>query len=338
MSKVLLTGGTGYIGSHTAVSLLESGHEVVVVDNLVNSKIDSIREVEKLMNAKVPTYIGDVQDEQLMNRIFTEQHIDVVIHFAGLKAVGESVHKPLEYYQNNFDSTLVLIRTMLAHQVNNIVFSSSATVYDPANDPERVEGMPVGNCSCPYGWTKFMIEQIIRDCCHAYPQLNAVMLRYFNPVGAHPSGVIGENPLGIPNNLMPYIQQVAVGKLDHLNIFGNDYPTPDGTCVRDYIHVCDLADAHALACDYLLKHEGCCQEINIGSGHGVSVMELVTAFEKANNMKLAYQFAPRREGDLPIFFANADKARELLGFKTRRSVEDMCRDAYRYQQKQSGKE
>ena len=290
------------------------------------------------MNAKVPTYIGDVQDEQLMNRIFTEQHIDVVIHFAGLKAVGESVHKPLEYYQNNFDSTLVLIRTMLAHQVNNIVFSSSATVYDPANDPERVEGMPVGNCSCPYGWTKFMIEQIIRDCCHAYPQLNAVMLRYFNPVGAHPSGVIGENPLGIPNNLMPYIQQVAVGKLDHLNIFGNDYPTPDGTCVRDYIHVCDLADAHALACDYLLKHEGCCQEINIGSGHGVSVMELVTAFEKANNMKLAYQFAPRREGDLPIFFANADKARELLGFKTRRSVEDMCRDAYRYQQKQSGKE
>jgi UDP-glucose 4-epimerase len=338
MSRVLLTGGTGYIGSHTAVSLLESGHEVVVVDNLVNSKIDSIREVEKLMNAKVPTYIGDVQDEQLMNRIFTEQHIDVVIHFAGLKAVGESVHKPLEYYQNNFDSTLVLIRTMLAHQVNNIVFSSSATVYDPANDPERVEGMPVGNCSCPYGWTKFMIEQIIRDCCHAYPQLNAVMLRYFNPVGAHPSGVIGENPLGIPNNLMPYIQQVAVGKLDHLNIFGNDYPTPDGTCVRDYIHVCDLADAHALACDYLLKHEGCCQEINIGSGHGVSVMELVTAFEKANNMKLAYQFAPRREGDLPIFFANADKARELLGFKTRRSVEDMCRDAYRYQQKQSGKE
>ncbi len=338
MSKVLLTGGTGYIGSHTAVSLLESGYEVVVVDNLVNSKIDSIKEVEKLMNRQVPTYIGDVQDEELMNRIFSEQKIDVVIHFAGLKAVGESVHKPIEYYQNNFDSTLVLIKTMLAHQVNNIVFSSSATVYDPANDPERVEGMPVGNCSCPYGWTKFMIEQIIRDCCHAYPQLNAVMLRYFNPVGAHPSGVIGENPLGIPNNLMPYIQQVAVGKLDHLNIFGNDYPTPDGTCIRDYIHVCDLADAHALACGYVLNHEGCCQEINIGSGHGVSVMELVTAFERANGMKLAYQFAPRREGDLPIFFANADKARELLGFETKRSVEDMCRDAYRYQQKQSGKE
>ncbi|MBR5048993.1 MAG: UDP-glucose 4-epimerase GalE [Erysipelotrichaceae bacterium] len=338
MSRVLLTGGTGYIGSHTAVSLLENGYDVAVVDNLVNSKADSIREVEKLMNASIPTYIGDVQDEELMDRIFRENGIDVVVHFAGLKAVGESVYKPLEYYRNNLDSTLVLIKSMLKNGVNRIVFSSSATVYDPANDPERVEGMPTGNCSCPYGWTKFMIEQIIRDCCHAYPQLNSVMLRYFNPVGAHPSGVIGENPLGIPNNLMPYIQQVAVGKLDHLSIFGNDYDTPDGTCIRDYIHVCDLADAHALACGYLLKQENCCEEINIGSGRGVSVLELVTAFEKANGMKLPYVFAPRRDGDLPVFFANADKAREVLGFECRRSVEDMCRDAYRYQCRQAEKE
>ena len=333
MSKVLLTGGTGYIGSHTAVSLLENGHDVVVIDNLVNSKEDSIRAVEKLMNATIPLYIGDLRDEELLDRIFEENDIDAVIHFAGLKAVSESVYKPLEYYQNNLDSTLVLIRSMLKHDVNRIVFSSSATVYDPANDPERVEGMPTGNCTCPYGWTKFMIEQIIRDCCHAYPQLSAIMLRYFNPVGAHPSGVIGENPQGIPNNLMPYIQQVAVGKLDHLNIFGNDYETPDGTCVRDYIHVCDLADAHVRAFAYLQKHEHCCLEINIGSGKGVSVMELVTAFEKANDMKLPYQFAPRRAGDLPIFFANADKARELLDFETHRSVEDMCRDAFNYQQK-----
>ncbi len=333
MSKVLLTGGTGYIGSHTAVSLLENGHDVVVIDNLVNSKEDSIRAVEKLMNATIPLYIGDLRDEELLDRIFAENDIDAVIHFAGLKAVSESVYKPLEYYQNNLDSTLVLIRSMLKHDVNRIVFSSSATVYDPANDPERVEGMPTGNCTCPYGWTKFMIEQIIRDCCHAYPQQSAIMLRYFNPVGAHPSGVIGENPQGIPNNLMPYIQQVAVGKLDHLNIFGNDYETPDGTCVRDYIHVCDLADAHVRAFAYLQKHDNCCLEINIGSGKGVSVMELVTAFEKANDMKLPYQFAPRRAGDLPIFFANADKARELLDFETHRSVEDMCRDAFNYQQK-----
>ena len=285
------------------------------------------------MNASIPLYIGDVQDEKLMDQIFSENNIEAVIHFAGLKAVSESVYKPLEYYRNNLDSTLVLIETMMKHGVNRIVFSSSATVYDPANDPERIEGMPTGNCSCPYGWSKFMIEQIIRDCCHAYPQLSAVMLRYFNPVGAHPSGVIGENPAGIPNNLMPYIQQVAVGKLDHLNIFGNDYETEDGTCVRDYIHVCDLADAHVRACDYLLSQDTCCLEINIGSGKGVSVMELVTAFEKANNMKLPYQFAPRRAGDLPIFYANADKARQLLNFETHRSVEDMCRDAYNYQQK-----
>ncbi|MBQ6655526.1 MAG: UDP-glucose 4-epimerase GalE [Erysipelotrichaceae bacterium] len=333
MSRVLLTGGTGYIGSHTAVSLLENGHDVVVIDNLVNSREDSIRAVEKLMNAKIPLYIGDLRDEELLERIFRENEIDAVIHFAGLKAVSESVYKPLEYYQNNLDSTLVLIREMLKNGVTRLVFSSSATVYDPANDPERVEGMPTGNCTCPYGWSKFMIEQIIRDCCHAYPQLSAIMLRYFNPVGAHPSGVIGENPQGIPNNLMPYIQQVAVGKLDHLNIFGNDYETKDGTCVRDYIHVCDLADAHVKAFDYLLKNDSCCLEINIGSGHGVSVMELVTAFEKANDMKLPYQFAPRRAGDLPIFFANADRARELLGFETHRSVEDMCRDAFNYQQK-----
>jgi len=331
MSTALLTGGTGYIGSHTAVSLLESGYDVVVVDNLVNSQIDSIKAVEKLCNRKVPTYIGDVRDAELMNRIFEENKIDVVIHFAGLKAVGESVYKPLEYYDNNLSSTITLIRTMLAHDVTRLVFSSSATVYDPADEPERVEGMPLGNCTCPYGWTKFVIEQIIRDCCHAYPQLSAISLRYFNPVGAHPSGVIGENPLGIPNNLMPYIQQVAVGKLDHLNIFGKDYDTPDGTCIRDYIHVCDLANAHTAACDYLMEHH-CCEEINVGNGKGVSVLELVQAFEKANNMKLPYVFADRRAGDQPIMFANADKAHRLLNWHSEKSVEDMCRDAYRYQQ------
>ena len=332
MSTVLLTGGAGYIGSITAISLIENGHEAVIIDNLVNSREKSVRNCEKLTGHKIPFYIGDVRDEELLDRIFTEHHIDAVIHFAGLKAVGESVGKPLEYYDNNLNATISLLRSMKRNDVKRLVFSSSATVYDPSNDPERVEGMILG-CSSPYGYTKLMSEQIIRDAHTADASLDAIMLRYFNPVGAHPSGLVGENPQGIPNNLMPYIQQVAVGLRDHLSIFGNDYPTPDGTCIRDYIHVCDLADAHVAAVDYILNNH-CLEEINVGNGHGVSVLELVKAFEKANDMTLRYEYAPRRAGDLPEFFANADKAHRLLKWQARRNVEDMCRDAFRYQQRE----
>ncbi len=329
MGSILLTGGTGYIASHTAVALLEAGYDAVAVDNLSNSERSVIDRLEKLEGRRIRFYEGDVRDRELLDRIFSENEIDAVIHFAGLKAVGESVSKPLEYYDNNLNATICLLKAMLDHGVNRLVFSSSATVYSDDNGPQKKEGMRLG-CTNPYGWTKFMGEQIIRDTCAANPQFRAVNLRYFNPVGAHPSALIGENPRGIPNNLVPYIQQVASGRREFLNVYGDDYDTPDGTGVRDYIHVCDLADAHVAAMRYLEGHEGC-SEINIGTGRGTSVLEMVRAFETANGVEIPYRVAPRRPGDVDSNYANADLAEEVLGWKAKRNVEDMCRDAYRWQ-------
>ncbi len=335
MSTVLLTGGAGYIGTHTAVALSENGYDVVILDNLYNSEVSAVERAEKLVNKKFPLYIGNCCDESLLDKIFTENKIDIVIHFAGLKAVGESVAKPLEYYSNNLNATMNLLKSMIRNNVNNIVFSSSATVYAESNDAERKEGMLLG-CTNPYGWTKYMGEQIIRDTAAANKQLNAVMLRYFNPVGAHPSGTLGENPKGIPNNLMPYIQQVATGVREYLHVYGNDYDTPDGTGVRDYIHVCDLAEAHVAAADYILANGGCL-EVNIGTGKGASVLDMVKAFEEANGIKIPYVIDPRRPGDVASCYANTDKAREVLGWVAKRNVVDMCKDAYRWQQNLEGK-
>ena len=330
MSEILLTGGTGYIATHTAISLIEAGYKVVAVDNLVNSDKQILDKVAQITGQQVELYIGDVGDEQLMNRIFSEHEIETVIHFAGLKAVGESVSKPLQYYQNNLDATIVLLKTMLANNVNNLVFSSSATVYDCTNPPERVEGMKLG-CTSPYGWTKFMSEQIIRDTAAVNKQFNAINLRYFNPVGAHKSGLIGELPNGIPNNLLPYIQQVATGKLDYLRVYGDDYNTPDGTGVRDYVHVCDLADAHTAAVKYLEGKQGVCEEINVGTGKGTSVLEIVKAFESATGVTIPYRIVGRRPGDVDEYYANSEKAQKLLGWKSKYTIEDMCADAYRWQ-------
>ncbi len=329
MATVLLTGGSGYIATHTAVALFEKGYDVVALDNLVNSSVDAIKNVEKLTGKDLPFYEGDCRDGELLDKIFSEHQIDIVIHFAGLKAVGESCQQPLRYYSNNLNATIVLLDRMIANGVNNLIFSSSATVYDPSNPPERKEGMLTG-CTNPYGWTKYMSEQIIRDTAVVAADLSAVMLRYFNPVGAHPSGLIGENPSGIPNNLMPYIQQVATGKREYLHVYGDDYNTPDGTGVRDYIHVCDLADAHVAACDYAVQHKGTI-EINVGNGHGTSVLELVHAFEKANGIEIPYQIEGRRAGDVDEMYADPTLAHELLGWYSTRTVEDMCKDAYRFQ-------
>ena len=329
MGKILLTGGTGYIASHTAVALIEAGYDVVAVDNLSNSEKSVIDRLEKLEGREIVFYEGDVRDRDLLRKIFDENDIDAVIHFAGLKAVGESVAKPLEYYDNNLNATISLLTVMEEKGVSKLVFSSSATVYADENGPQKKEGMRLG-CTNPYGWTKFMGEQIIRDAVAAHPSLRAIILRYFNPIGAHPSAVIGENPRDIPNNLMPYIQQVACGIRDHLNVYGNDYDTVDGTGVRDYIHVCDLADAHVAAMKYLEDHDGC-TEVNIGTGRGTSVLEMVKAFEDANGITVPYEIAPRRPGDVDSNYANADLAAEILGWKATRTVEDMCRDAYRWQ-------
>ncbi|MDO4378867.1 MAG: UDP-glucose 4-epimerase GalE [Erysipelotrichia bacterium] len=329
MCKILLTGGAGFIGSHTAVSLSANGYEVVILDNLVNSRADVIDNIEKITGVEIPFYIGDCRDEKLLEKIFTENEIDTVIHFAGLKAVGESCEKPLEYYGNNLDATISLLKMMLKHNVYKLVFSSSATVYDADNPSERVEGMRLG-CTNPYGWTKYMCEQIIRDTCRANKQLRAISLRYFNPVGAHKSYLIGENPKGIPNNLVPYIQQVAIGQREYVHVYGDDYNTVDGTGVRDYIHVCDLADAHVAAAKYLAEHEGC-MEINIGTGKGTSVLEMIHSFEKANNVKIPYRIEARRAGDVDSVYANTQKAYELLHWKAHLTIEDMCRDAYNWQ-------
>ena len=325
--KILVTGGTGYIGSHTCVELLNNNYEVVIIDNFVNSKKDVIDSIKKITNKDVTFYEGDVRDKELMSKIFEDNNIEAVIHFAGLKAVGESVQKPLEYYQNNLDSTLVLLEVMKEFNVKKIIFSSSATVYgDNKNVPFKEDYTVVGTTN-PYGTTKLFIEHILSDLIVADPEFSIVILRYFNPIGAHRSGLIGDNPNGIPNNLMPYVCKVATSELPCLNVFGNDYPTVDGTGVRDYIHVVDLAIGHVKALNKLVKDSGLFI-YNLGTGKGTSVLELVNAFEEVNGISIPYVIKKRRDGDIASCYADVSKAYEELGFKTKYDIKDMVKDSY----------
>ena len=328
--NIIVTGGAGFIGSHTVIELINAGHSVVVVDNLVNSSRIALARVEKIVGQKIPFYEVDIRDRQGLEKVFSENKFDCCIHFAGLKAVGESVQKPWEYYDNNITGTLVLLDVMRKAGCKNIIFSSSATVYgNPAVIP-ITEKCPKGECTNPYGQTKSMLEEILRDMYVADKEWNVVLLRYFNPIGAHKSGLIGENPNGVPNNLMPYITQVAVGRLDHLNIFGDDYDTPDGTGVRDYIHVVDLARGHVKALKAI--DDKCGVEVyNLGTGIGYSVLDLVKAFEKATGVKIPYVIAPRRAGDIAACYSDPSKAWEKLGWKAEYNIEDMCRDSWNWQ-------
>jgi UDP-glucose 4-epimerase len=328
--KILVTGGAGYIASHTNVVLLNNGYDVVAVDNLMNSSEESIRRVEQITGKKIAFYKGDVRDKALLDKIFTEHDIYAVIHFAGLKAVGESCAKPVYYYENNLIANLSLLDIMIKHGVKKLVFSSSATVYGFPKELPLTEESPLSAIN-PYGATKLMGERMFADVYQADKEWNIVLLRYFNPVGSHESGMIGEDPKGIPNNLMPYISQVAVGKLAKLKIFGNDYNTHDGTGVRDYIHVMDLAQAHLLALQKIEKYG--VESINIGTGEGYSVLDMVKAFEKASGKKIAYEFAPRRSGDADACYANCDKAKRELGFEAKRGLFEMCRDLWNWQTK-----
>ncbi len=328
--KILLTGGAGFIATHTCVSLAAAGHEIIVVDNYVNSQPEAVRRTEQITGTAIAVYEADVRDRAAMDKIFSEHAIDAVIHFAGLKAVGESVSQPLRYYRNNLDSTLTLCESMAAHGVKRLVFSSSATVYGVPDEVPLREDMFCKGCTNPYGWTKYMIEKILGGVTAADPEWSVVLLRYFNPIGAHESGLIGENPNGLPNNLMPYITKVASGQLEYLRVFGNDYDTPDGTGIRDYIHVMDLAQGHVDACDYAAKHTGC-EIFNLGTGVGYSVLDLVHTFERVNQVPVPYVIAPRRPGDVDSCYADPTKARMLLGWEARHSLEDMCRDAWHWQ-------
>lgn len=327
--NVLVTGGAGYIGSHTVVELIEAGYEPIIVDDLSNAKEDVIDRIEIITGKRPVFYKVDCKDKEAMRKVFSEHKIDSVIHFAAYKAVGESVKIPLEYYRNNIDSTLTLMEVMEEFGCKKFVFSSSATVYGPNNPYPYKEDMKAIESSSPYGWTKVMIERILTDYVTAHPDYCAILLRYFNPIGSHESGLLGDDPNGIPNNLMPYISRVAAGQLEKLTIYGDDYPTPDGTCLRDYLHVVDLAIGHLKALEYAENKEGV-EAINLGTGNGVSVMELVHAFDKANDMELPYVIGPRREGDLPAFWADAEKAKTLLGWEATHSVEDMCRSAWKF--------
>ena len=327
---VLLAGGAGYIASHTAIELMEAGYDVISADCYYNSKPEVWNRVEKITGVKVKNYDVDVCDIEALDKIFAENQIDAVIHFAGYKAVGESVAKPMMYYENNITSTFALVKTMQKYGCANIVFSSSATVYGMQKTMPLVETMQTGPCTNPYGWTKLMNEQILMDFAKADENLSVVLLRYFNPVGAHKSGLIGEDPTGIPNNLMPFISQVAVGKREQLNVFGNDYNTPDGTGVRDYIHVVDLAKAHVKAIDYAMEHKGS-EVFNIGTGVGYSVLDMVKAFEKVNDIKIPYVIAPRRPGDVDECYADSSKAAKMLGWKAEKTLEDMCADTWNWQ-------
>ena len=328
--NVLVTGGAGYIGSHTCLELLESGYGVVVIDNLCNSNPKSLDRVQELTGKTLKFYEGDVRDEALLRKIFAENEIGCVIHFAGLKAVGESVAMPWEYYDNNLNSTLVLTKVMKEVGMKNIIFSSSATVYTADNEMPLKETSRTGNCTNPYGWTKYMTEQILSGISHADPAWSVVLLRYFNPIGAHESGMIGEDPRGIPNNLMPYITQVAIGRRDHLSVFGSDYDTPDGTGVRDYIHVVDLAKGHVAAVKYAGSHTGC-EVFNLGTGVGYSVLDMVKTFQEVNGVPIPYQIADRRPGDLPVCYADPSKSAEVLGWKAEKNLRDMCRDSWNWQ-------
>ncbi len=327
---ILVTGGAGFIGSHTCVELQQAGYDVVVYDNLCNSSEESLKRVEALTGKAVKFYKGDILDRDRLNEVFEKEDIDSCIHFAGLKAVGESVQKPWEYYENNIAGTLTLVDVMRQHNCKNIIFSSSATVYgDPAEIP-ITENCPKGQCTNPYGWTKSMLEQILTDIQKADNEWNVVLLRYFNPIGAHPSGTMGENPNGIPNNLMPYITQVAVGKLPELGVFGNDYDTPDGTGVRDYIHVVDLAKGHVKALKKIEEKAGL-KIYNLGTGVGYSVLDIVKNFEDANDIKIPYTIKPRRAGDIATCYSDATKAKEELGWTAEYGIKEMCADSWRWQ-------
>ena len=331
MKKILVAGGMGYIGSHTVVNLIENGYDPIIVDNLSNSSIEVLNRINMITGKKPAFYQVDLCDYDKLENVFKENDFVAAIHFAGLKAVGESVENPLMYYQNNLISTLNLIELMEKYKVNNLVFSSSATVYgDPISVPiYETFDLHVTN---PYGRTKLMIEDILRDYCKVHKEFNVALLRYFNPIGAHPSGLIGEDPNGIPNNLMPYITQVAIGKRECLGVFGNDYNTKDGTGVRDYIHVCDLAYGHVLALDKLFTNSGLVT-YNLGTGNGYSVLEVLHAMEKACGFKIPYQIKPRREGDIATCYANCDKAFKEIGFKAKYNIDDMCRDSWNWQKK-----
>ncbi len=330
MSKILVTGGAGFIGSHTVVELQNSGYDVVVLDNLSNSSEKSLDRVAKITGKEVPFYKADIRDREALEKIFSKEEIGAVIHFAGLKAVGESVEKPWEYYDNNITGTLTLVDVMRKHGCKNIIFSSSATVYgNPAFIP-ITEECPKGQCTNPYGWTKSMLEQILSDIQKADNEWNVILLRYFNPIGAHKSGTIGENPSGIPNNLMPFITQVAVGKRDHLNVFGNDYDTPDGTGVRDYIHVVDLAIGHVKALKKIEEKAGL-KIYNLGTGHGYSVLDIVKNFEEANGVKIPYEIQARRPGDIATCYADASLAKKELGWEAKYGIREMCEDSWRWQ-------
>ncbi len=330
--NILVTGGAGYIGSHTCVELLNAGYDVVIIDNLYNSNQKAVDRIEEITGKKVKFYEEDLMDRAAVKRVFDENKIDAVIHFAGLKAVGESVHKPIEYYRTNIGSTLNLTDEMRAHGCKNIIFSSSATVYgDPAEIP-ITENCPKGTCTNPYGWTKWMQEQILTDIHTADPEWNVILLRYFNPIGAHKSGLIGEDPKGIPNNLLPYVAQVAIGKLPEINVFGNDYDTPDGTGVRDYIHVVDLARGHVKAIERFAKKDGVFV-CNLGTGHGYSVLDVIHAFEKACGKELPYVIRERRPGDIATCYSSPAKAEKELGWTAEFDLEDMCRDSWNWQQK-----
>lgn len=329
--RILITGGAGYIGSHTSILLLEKGHEVVIADNLCNSKKTAVNRIEALSGKAVKFYECNVCDEAAVENIFKAEKIDAVIHFAALKAVGESVEKPLAYYDNNLNAILVTLKIMQKYGVNRFVFSSSATVYgDPAVVPIKEDAAL--SATNPYGATKLMAERIIGDCAAANPNLSAVILRYFNPVGAHKSGRLGENPNGIPNNLVPFVAQVAVGKLSKVKVFGNDYPTPDGTGVRDYIHITDLAEGHAAAIDLLRKDIPGVKIYNLGSGKGYSVLEIIQAFSKACGKELPYEVTDRRKGDIPQCYADCTKAEKELGWKAKKTLDEMCQDTWRWQE------
>ncbi len=329
MGKILVTGGTGYIGSHTCVELIDRGYEVVIFDNLYNSKEDVLDRIEKITGVRPAFYKADLRDKESMRPVFEENKFDAVIHFAGLKAVGESVEKPLLYYENNIAGTIKLCELMNEYGCKRIIFSSSATVYgDPAQIP-ITEECPKGQCTNPYGWTKSMLEQILSDIWKADNEWSVVLLRYFNPIGAHESGLLGESPNGIPNNLMPYIMQVAVGKLPELGVFGNDYDTPDGTGVRDYIHVVDLAKGHVNAVEKVVGTNEV-NVYNLGTGNGYSVLDIVKAFEEANNIKIPYQIKPRRAGDIATCYADPAKAKKELGWEAQYDLKKMCEDSWHF--------
>ncbi|MCL2820801.1 MAG: UDP-glucose 4-epimerase GalE [Oscillospiraceae bacterium] len=327
---IFVTGGAGYIGSHTIIELLNNGYDVVAADNFINSKPEAVKRIKELAQRDFVFYEMDVRDSVKLEKVFTENKIDCVIHFAGLKAVGESVSKPLEYYENNLNSAIALCEAMKKHNVSRIIFSSSATVYSGDNTMPLTEDSHTGGCINPYGWTKYMCEQILTDTVNANEGWAVALLRYFNPIGAHESGRIGEDPQDIPNNLMPFVAQTAVGKFTHINVKGTDYDTPDGTCIRDYIHVVDLAEGHVAAVKYIQNQTGV-KIINLGTGRGVSVLELISAFEEATGVNIKKENAPRRPGDLPVSYASTEKAKKELAWSAKKTLKEACADSWRWQ-------